>query len=107
MFPKGNKEKNLCQRFSAEYRENVEITVICDMLHVHQSLHICVGDHEIDVGIVCHVLWVCSLWKCHGAKLDDVVDAELSRSDMVLFGHFCDCRVLERLAVSDRRVCFH
>lgn len=69
MFP------SLYQRLSTEHGKYVKFTVVSDVFHIFESLHVFLGDCKIHVRIVCHVGRICCLGKRNGSKLKNITDA--------------------------------
>lgn len=71
----------LLQRLSVEDWEYAVVSVVFDVLHVGECIHVFIRYYEIHVCVGFHVNGIIGLWKCHRAKLDCVFDAQL---DMML-----------------------
>ncbi len=91
----------LCQWLAAEYGGNIVCTIICNVVHMHQRVHIFRGDYKIDIRIFCYMVGIGGFRQRDGAELDHITDTELSSGDMVLLGHCSDSGTFECLAMGN------
>ena len=70
--------------FAAVYREHPELAVIVDVVQRAQRLHILIGDYEIHVSVLFHMLRIRSLRQREQPQLQAVADAQLRDADGLL-----------------------
>ena len=91
----------LCQRLTAEHRKYAKLSVVRNMLHVHEDIHILVRDLKVCISVACHVVGIYRFGQRNSTKLNNIADTKLCSGYDVFLCHFCDHWIFERFAVSN------